>query len=168
MAAGEFVSVSSQRDAELAEMAREKRELDEDPDAELRELTTIYMRRGLDNALAARVAKALSAGDRLGAHLRDELGFDPHSTAQPFQAACASAISFAFFASIPIVALLLSPTSLRIPVISIVSLVSLVSLGAFGAHLGGAPWKRAVVRVCLGGILAMGTTAVLGRLVGAG
>jgi VIT1/CCC1 family predicted Fe2+/Mn2+ transporter len=166
MAVGEYVSVSSQRDAELADIERESRELARQPQVELHELAMIYVRRGLDLALAMRVAEQLSAHDRLGAHLRDELGIDPTSLARPMQAAWISATSFASLALIPIVALLIAPASLRIPVIAALSLLSLAALGAFGGHLGGAPLGRASLRVTLGGAMAMLVTAAIGRLVG--
>jgi VIT1/CCC1 family predicted Fe2+/Mn2+ transporter len=108
----------------------------------------------------------LSAGDRLGAHLRDELGIDPKSLARPMQAAWISAASFAFFATIPIAALLIAPASLRIPLIAVLCLMSLAALGAFGGYLGGAPLGRAALRVTLGGGLAMAVTALIGRILG--
>jgi VIT1/CCC1 family predicted Fe2+/Mn2+ transporter len=166
MAVGEFVSVSSQRDAEEADIAREKRELARTPEAELNELASIYVKRGLDEDLAMKVAEQLSARDRLGAHLRDELGIDRRSMARPLQAAWISAASFASFSFLPIVGFLVAPTSLRIPVIAVVSLACLALLGAFGGHLGGAPKARAALRVTLGGGLAMAVTAVIGRLLG--
>ncbi|HKO53907.1 MAG TPA: VIT family protein [Polyangiaceae bacterium] len=166
MAVGEFVSVSSQRDAERADIELEKRELEGQPRAELDELTMIYVQRGLDKQLARRVAEQLSARDRLGAHLRDELGIDPQALARPIQAAWISALSFASFATVPIAALLASPVNLRMQAIAALSLVSLGVLGAIGARLGGAPMARAAVRVCLGGSLAMGITAAIGKLLG--
>ena len=166
MAVGEFVSVSSQRDAERADITLEKGELTSDPDGELQELTAIYEKRGLDSDLALKVAKQLSAHDRLGAHMRDELGIDQTSLARPLQAAWISAVSFGLFASVPIIALLIGPPAWRIPVIAILSLTSLGVLGAFGAHLGGAPLGRAALRVTMGGTLAMAVTALIGRLLG--
>jgi VIT1/CCC1 family predicted Fe2+/Mn2+ transporter len=166
MAVGEYVSVSSQRDAEQADIARETGELTEQPEAELRELALIYVKRGLDNELAMKVAQQLSARDRLGAHMRDELGIDEKSLARPLQAAWISAVSFAGFAVLPIAALLVAPASLRLPAIATLSLASLAALGAFGGHLGGAPMGRAAVRVTLGGALAMAVTAVIGRILG--
>jgi len=166
MAVGEYVSVSSQRDAEQADIAREKRELEGQPQAELRELALIYVKRGLDMALATKVAEQLSAHDRLGSHMRDELGIDQAALARPVQAAWISAASFASFALIPIAALLVSPVFLRIPMIAAFSLVSLSALGALGGHLGGASLVRAAVRVTLGGALAMAVTAAIGRLLG--
>jgi len=166
MAVGEFVSVSSQRDAEQADISLETKELASEPQAELQELALIYVNRGLKNDLAMEVAKQLSAHDRLGAHMRDELGIDQKSLARPLQAAWISAASFASFAMVPIAALLFAPLSLRIPMIATFSLVSLATLGAFGGHLGGAPIGRAALRVIIGGGLAMTVTAVIGRILG--
>lgn len=166
MAVGEFVSVSSQRDAEVADIEREKAELASEPEAELAELALIFEKRGLDKELAMSVARQLSAKDRLGAHMRDELGIDQLSLARPLQAAWISAASFACFAAVPIAALLLSPTNLRIPVIAASSILSLASLGVLGGYLGGAPLGRAALRVTVGGALAMAITAAVGRLVG--
>jgi vacuolar iron transporter family protein len=167
MAVGEYVSVSSQSDAERADVERERRELVSQPEAELNELATIYMRRGVEKRLAIKVAEQLSAHDRLGAHLRDELGLEPSSLARPIQAAWISAASFASFALVPVAALLVAPEALRVPVIAAVSLLSLATLGAFGGHLGGAPLGRAALRVTLGGGLAMAVTAIIGRIFGA-
>jgi VIT1/CCC1 family predicted Fe2+/Mn2+ transporter len=166
MAVGEYVSVSSQRDAEQADVARETRELADQPRAELRELALIYVKRGLDNDLAMRVAEQLSARDRLGAHLQDELGIDQATLARPMQAAWISAASFASFALVPIIALLAVPSGWDIPSIAACSLVSLAALGALGGHLGGAPVGRAALRVTAGGGLAMMVTAVIGRIFG--
>jgi VIT1/CCC1 family predicted Fe2+/Mn2+ transporter len=149
MAVGEYVSVSSQRDAERADIAREKQELAGQPQAELQELALIYVKRGLEKALAMQVAEQLSAHDRLGAHMRDELGIDKASLSRPMQAAWISAASFAFFAVVPLAALPIAPEALRIPVIAAFSLVSLAALGAFGGYLGGAPLGRASLRVTL-------------------
>jgi VIT1/CCC1 family predicted Fe2+/Mn2+ transporter len=166
MAVGEFVSVSSQRDAERADITREKQELASEPQAELKELALIYVKRGLDKELALKVAEQLSARDRLGAHLHDELGIDRGALARPLQAAGISAASFATFALVPIAALLVAPVSWRLPAIAVMSLVSLAGLGALGGHLGGAPRWIAALRVTLGGGLAMAVTAVVGRLFG--
>ncbi len=167
MAVGEYVSVSSQRDAEQADIEVERRELARDPQAELTELAAIYVKRGLDRELALRVATALSEHDRLAAHMRDELGIDAESIANPLQAAWISAASFASFATIPLVALLLVPSFLRIPAMALAALGSLSALGALGGHLGGAPLGRAALRVTLGGGFAMAVTAAIGRLLGA-
>ena len=166
MAVGEYVSVSSQRDAERADVKREKRELAVQPEAELQELAQIYVRRGLEADLAMKVAVQLSSHDRLGAHMRDELGIDQSSLSRPLQAAWISAASFAAFAMVPIGVLLVSPASLRIPLIAVFSLASLAALGAFGGYLGGAPAGRASLRVVLGGALAMLVTAAIGRILG--
>ena len=166
MAVGEYVSVSSQRDAEQADIGREKRELAAEPQAELQELAIIYMKRGLKKDLAMEVAKQLSSRDQLSAHMRDELGIDQASLSRPMQAAWLSAATFAFFAGVPIAALLIAPAWLRIPVIAVLSLISLAGLGAFGGYLGGAPLGRAALRVTLGGALAMAVTAMIGRILG--
>ena len=166
MAVGEYVSVSSQRDAERADVEREKRELADQPEVELNELAMLYVKRGLEKALAMKVAEQLSAHDRLGAHMRDELGLVRSSRARPIQAAWISAASFASFALVPIGALLVAPAALRISTVAAVSLVTLAGLGAFGGYLGGAPLGRAALRVTVGGGLAMAVTAVIGRLFG--
>jgi VIT1/CCC1 family predicted Fe2+/Mn2+ transporter len=166
MAVGEYVSVSSQRDAEQADIKRENLELTVQPQAELHELAMIYVKRGLDKDLAMKVAKQLSEHDRLGAHMRDELGIDQTSLARPMQAAWISAVSFALFAVVPIAALFAAPLALSIPVIAAISLICLAALGAFGGHLGGAPLGRAVLRVTLGGAAAMAVTAVIGKILG--
>jgi VIT1/CCC1 family predicted Fe2+/Mn2+ transporter len=166
MAVGEYVSVSSQRDAERADIEVERNELTQEPAAELRELAAIYVKRGLDKDLALKVAEQLSAHDRIGAHMRDELGIDQAALARPVQAAWISAASFATFALVPLIAFLLSPAALRIPAIASCSLASLAALGAFGGRLGGAPVGRAALRVALGGALAMAVTAAIGRALG--
>lgn len=166
MAVGEYVSVSSQRDAERADTEVEKQELAAHPEAEARELAAIYVKRGLDIELAGKVAAQLSAHGVLAAHLRDELGIEPGSRARPLQAAWISASSFGSFALVPILAFLIAPPSLRIPAMVVFSLVSLGSLGAFGGHLGGASIVRAALRVTLGGGLAMAVTALIGHLFG--
>jgi VIT1/CCC1 family predicted Fe2+/Mn2+ transporter len=166
MAVGEYVSVSSQLDAEQADIELETRELMGQPQAELHELAMIYVKRGLDRELAMKVAEQLSARDRLEAHMRDELRIDQATLARPMQAAWISAASFASFAMVPIAGLLVAPAALRIPVVAAVSLVSLAALGAFGGYLGGAPLVRASLRVTLGGALAMAVTAVIGKILG--
>jgi VIT1/CCC1 family predicted Fe2+/Mn2+ transporter len=166
MAVGEYVSVSSQRDAEQADILLETHELASEPEAELKELAMIYVKRGLEDDLAMKVAEQLSTHDRLGAHMRDELGIDQESLARPLQAAWISAASFASFAAVPILALLIAPAALRIPMIAMVSLVSLAVLGAFGGHLGGASMGKAALRVTIGGALAMVVTALIGRILG--
>jgi VIT1/CCC1 family predicted Fe2+/Mn2+ transporter len=165
MAVGEYVSVSSQRDAEKADIEQEKNELASDPNAELVELAGIYRKRGLDKDLAMKVAEQLSAHDRLGAHLRDELSIDPKELSRPMLAALVSAVSFGSFAFLPIVALLLAPSHQRIQMIAGMSLSGLAILGALGGFLGGAPMFRAALRVTIGGALAMTVTAMIGTLV---
>ena len=166
MAAGEFVSVSSQRDAESADIALEKEELATSPEAELAELAGIYRSRGLSKELAMEVAQQLSAHDELGAHLRDELGIEEKTRARPLQAAWISAVSFAVFALLPILALLVAPDGRRMETIAAVTLVCLASLGALGGKIGGASMLRASLRVTLGGALAMAITAGIGHLLG--
>jgi VIT1/CCC1 family predicted Fe2+/Mn2+ transporter len=166
MAVGEYVSVSSQRDAEEADVEREKRELADQPQAELNELAMIYVNRGLEKELAMKVAEQLSAHDRLATHMRDELGIDQASRARPLQAAWISAASFASFAVLPIAVLLVAPAASRIPAIAVLSLVSLAALGAFGGYLGGAPPGRAALRVAIGGGVAMAVTAAIGWILG--
>jgi vacuolar iron transporter family protein len=167
MAAGEYVSVSSQRDAERSDIARERRELATDPEFEQAELTEIYLRRGLDQALAATVAERLMAADPLGSHVRDELGLQPDGLARPLQAAVVSAVSFAVGAVLPLALIVLAPIGVRVPVTALAALVLLALLGAVGARLGGARAGRAALRVTVGGALAMGLTALIGQLVGA-
>jgi VIT1/CCC1 family predicted Fe2+/Mn2+ transporter len=165
MAVGEFVSVSSQHDAELADVAIEERELAEAPEGELKELAGIYRERGLDPVLALEVATQLTKHDGLAAHLRDELGIEQRGRARPLQAAWVSAASFAIFALIPIAAIVLVPDH-ALYAIPVASLVGLAALGAFGAYLGGAHILRATVRVTIGGAIAMALTALVGRLLG--
>lgn len=167
MAVGEYVSVSSQRDTEKADVRRETEEIAASPEAELRELASIYEMRGLDRDLAMKVARQLSAAGALGAHARDELGHQEASRARPLQAALVSAGSFAVAACVPIVALGLASSGLRIPFIGGAALLGLGILGAVGGHLGGAPRVKASIRVLLGGSLAMGITALVGTLFGA-
>ena len=166
MAAGEFVSVSSQRDVELADIELERRELAEDPEGELRELAGIYRARGLSPELAQRVAEELSAGDALAVHTRDELGFDEETMARPLQAAWSSAVSFSLGALVPLLSITLTPEGVRVPLTVIVTLVALAALGAVGARLGGAPLLRAAVRVGAWGAVAMALTYAIGALVG--
>jgi len=167
MAAGEYVSVSTQRDAERADIRRERRELTADPEFERAELTEIYVRRGLDRELAATVAERLMAVDPLGSHVRDELGLQPGVLARPLQAAVVSAVSFAVGAALPLALIVLAPMGARIPVTALVALLLLALLGVVGARLGGAPAGRAALRVIAGGGLAMALTALIGQLVGA-
>jgi VIT1/CCC1 family predicted Fe2+/Mn2+ transporter len=164
MAVGEYVSVSAQRDSEQADIELEKNELTGQPGAELNELALIYRKRGLDNELAMKVAEQLSARDRLGSHLRDELGIEAKFLARPLQAAVISAVSFALFAAVPVATLLIAPPTLRTLAIFTISIISLAALGALGGYIGGASIARAASRVTVGGGLAMAVTAVIGRL----
>jgi VIT1/CCC1 family predicted Fe2+/Mn2+ transporter len=166
MAAGEYVSVSSQRDAEEADLRLEERELSSDPPGELRELAEIYERRGLARELAREVALALSSSGALAAHARDELGLDEERMARPFQAAWTSALSFSTGAALPLLAVAAAPASARIWVTVAVTLIALGLLGDAGARLGGAPRGRAAVRVIVWGAIAMAVTAGIGALVG--
>ena len=166
MAVGEFVSVSSQRDAEDADIAKETEELADRPGAELAELAGIYRGRGLDRDLAMEVARQLTAHDPLGAHLRDELGIHAAARPRPLQAAWISALSFAAFALLPILGVAISPAAIRLEAIIVVTLASLGVLGGLGGWLGDAAIGRAAVRVMLGGGLAMALTFGVGRLLG--
>jgi VIT1/CCC1 family predicted Fe2+/Mn2+ transporter len=166
MAAGEYVSVSSQSDTEKADIARERRELETSPESELRELQAIYRERGLEPDLALRVAEQLTAGDALAAHARDELGHSEMHTARPIQAALASAATFAVGAALPLVVAAVVPVERLIAAVSASSLLFLAVLGGLAAWVGGAsPWRGAL-RVAFWGALAMALTALVGRLVG--
>lgn len=167
MAAGEYVSVSSQADTENADLARERAELATNPEHELAELTEIYMKRGLEPSLASQVAEQLMKHDALGAHARDELGISETMSARPVQAALASAGTFAIGAAMPLLTAMLSPRSVLIPVVVATSVLFLALLGGFGAYAGGAPWLKAAVRVTFWGVLAMALTAGVGALFGA-
>ncbi|MFP5448108.1 MAG: VIT family protein [Alphaproteobacteria bacterium] len=167
MAAGEYVSVSSQADSEAADLARERRELATQPEAELAELTDIYVGRGLPLDLARQVATHLNAGDALAAHARDELGLSEHSAARPIQAALTSAATFAVGAALPLAAVTVSPLGALVPIVSGASLAFLALLGAIAARAGGAPLWKPTARVTFWGALAMAITAVIGRLFGA-
>ncbi len=167
MAAGEYVSVSSQADAEKADLDIEKRELADDPEFELRELQQIYVRRGLEPALARQVAEQLTAADALGAHARDELQITAATVARPIQAAMASAASFTAGAALPLVAALLAIQGAVPLATGAASLIALGALGAVGARAGGAGMVRPVVRVVFWGAVAMGITAGIGLLLGA-
>lgn len=166
MAAGEYVSVSSQRDSESADLRLEQRELQADPAGELRELAEIYERRGLPPGLAAQVAHALADANVLEAHARDELGLTDDRRARPLQAAGASALSFSVGAVLPLAAIAISPGSSRELICVAVTLVALGLLGDTGARLGGAPRLRATSRVLWWGAIAMVVTAAIGALVG--
>lgn len=166
MAAGEYVSVSSQSDTENADLARERQELRSDPQAEREELASIYVQRGLDRDLALRVAAQLMAKDALIAHARDELGISEITTARPIQAALTSAATFTGGAAMPLLAALIAPEAIVVTVVSGCSLLFLASLGAIGARTGGAMPLKAAARVTLWGALAMAITAGIGLLVG--
>jgi vacuolar iron transporter family protein len=166
MAAGEYVSVSSQSDTEYADLARERAELASQPAFEREELAQIYVKRGVEHAVAVKVADQLMAKDALGAHARDELGISEVTTARPIQAALASAATFAVGAAMPLLMVVVSPKSLLVPAVSLASLVFLALLGAIGAQAGGANVIRATIRVSFWGALAMALTAVIGALVG--
>lgn len=166
MALGEYVSVSSQRDAEHALMAQERRELHESPEEELAELTALYRAKGLSQATARRVAEELTAHDALGAHLDAELGIDPEDLADPRQAAAASALSFTVGALLPLLAILLPPQGWRVPVCVLAVLAALALTGIISARLGGANPRRAVLRVLIGGVLGLAFTYGVGHLFG--
>jgi vacuolar iron transporter family protein len=166
MAAGEYVSVSSQADSERADLARERKELEASPEAERRELVGIYLRRGLSRETAERVADELTAHDALAAHARDELGITEHNRARPELAAGASALAFAAGAAVPLALVAGLPEAQTSTVIFIVSLGVLMGLGAVGARLGGARILPAAIRVGFWGVVAMGLTALIGRVAG--
>ena len=166
MAAGEYVSVSSQADTEAADLARERGELATQPRFEREELARIYMDRGLETGLAHQVADQLMAKDALGAHARDELGISEVTAARPVQAALTSAVTFSVGAALPLLAVVAAPQALIIPAVSATSLVCLAALGAVGARAGGANVWKAMARVTFWGILALVVTAGIGRLFG--
>lgn len=166
MAAGEYVSVHSQADTEKADLELERQHLADEPEFELRELATIYEGRGLEPALATKVAEQLMAHDALGAHARDELGITDVMSANPLQAAGFSAISFALGASLPLAVTLLFSLSRLIPIVAVSSLIFLALLGAVAARVGGASVVTGAMRVLFWGALAMGTTALVGRMFG--
>lgn len=167
MAAGEYVSVSSQADTEHADLERERRELAEDPDGEHRELAGIYRARGLSDALADQVAKELAAHDALGAHARDELGITEITQARPLQAALASAGAFAVGAALPVVIAALLPLATISLTVAVSTFGLLIVLGAVAAKTGGAPVFKGAVRVAFWGAVAMAVTALVGHLFGA-
>ncbi len=166
MALGEYISVSSQRDAEDANIAKEKWELANVPERELEELTAIYVHKGLNPELARQVAEELTADDALKIHLAEELGISEHSRAQPVEAMIGSAVAFAAGAAVPLVAIAISSTSNRIAVTIAIVVVALLGLGAAGARAGGAHPVRPIVRVVLGGLVAIGLTMAVGKLFG--
>ncbi|WP_210035664.1 VIT family protein [Methylobacterium sp. PvR107] len=166
MAAGEYVSVSSQSDTEQADLARERGELELDPAAEREELAAIYVNRGLDRDLALKVADQLMAKDALAAHARDELGISEFTTARPIQAALTSAATFSSGAALPLIVAAVSPANLVVYLVPAAALVFLGVLGALGAKVGGAEILRPTARVAFWGALAMAVTAGIGHLVG--
>ena len=166
MAAGEYVSVSSQADTENADLSRERKELAEAPEFEAEELTAIYVGRGLEPELAREVAQQLMAHDALGAHARDELGISEHMAARPVQAALASAATFAVGAALPLLTVLLVPEAHMVMLVSVLSLIFLALLGMAAAWVGGAPILKSTVRVTFWGALAMALTAAVGALFG--
>jgi VIT1/CCC1 family predicted Fe2+/Mn2+ transporter len=167
MASGEYVSVSAQRDSERAALALEERELAEQPDAELAELTELLARRGLTPEVAREVAEQLTAEDALGAHARVELGIDPEQISNPWHAAGASCLAFTVGALLPLLAIVLPPVSWRVPVTVVAVLCALVITGWVGARLGDSPVRPSVLRNVVGGGLAMAITYVAGLLIGA-
>jgi VIT1/CCC1 family predicted Fe2+/Mn2+ transporter len=167
MAAGEYVSVSSQSDTEKADLARERAELLAQPEHEHQELAAIYVKRGLTPELSKEVARQLMVHDDLGAHARDELGINKMTSAKPVQAALASALTFSVGAALPLLAALGAPASLVVPLVVATSLIVLTALGALSARAGGAPAFRATLRVVFWGALAMALTAGVGKLFGA-
>jgi VIT1/CCC1 family predicted Fe2+/Mn2+ transporter len=166
MAAGEYVSVSSQSDTEKADIARETRALKEQPEEELAELAAIYREKGLSEETALRVARELTAHDAIGTHVRDELGLSDALSANALQAAFASGLTFSAAAAVPLLAALLAPGSAIIPMVLVVTIITLGALGALGAKAGGAPVPRATLRVVTWGIFAMAITAGIGSLFG--
>lgn len=167
MAAGEYVSVSSQADTERADLVRESKELAENPDQEHEELVSIYVQRGLDTSLASSVATQLMTHDALGAHARDELGISDTLAAKPVQAAFASAGTFTTGAALPLLVVLMAPSASLMWAVACSSLVFLALLGLLAARAGGAPPLRSVLRVSFWGVLAMGLTASVGAVIGA-
>lgn len=166
MAAGEYVSVSSQADAERADVERERSELAENPEAELAELTAIYIERGLSPDLAARVAQDLTDVDALTAHLRDEIGLTDLSPPRPVQAAVVSSVTFGAGAAVPLAVAWVVPLDQTVLWVAAATLLALGSLGALGAQAGGAPRGRASLRVVIWGAVAMAATTAIGALVG--
>jgi vacuolar iron transporter family protein len=164
MAAGEYVSVGSQKDSEQADIDRERKELAADSDHEHEELAAIYAQRGLDRSLAKQVAVQLMAKDALGAHVRDELGISETITVNPLQAALTSAVTFAAGAALPLIPAVFAPASMLVPIIAGCSLVFLGTLGAVAAYTGGAPVVAGSLRVTFWGAIAMGVTAAIGSL----
>lgn len=167
MAAGEYVSVSSQADTEIADLDRERKELSEDVPFEREELAQIYVKRGVEVDLARQVADQLMAKDALGAHARDELGISEITTARPVQAALTSALTFAVGAAMPLLMVLIAPTDKLVPIVTVASLAFLALLGAIGAQAGGADPIKGMARVTFWGAIAMAATAGIGKMFGA-
>lgn len=166
MAAGEYVSVSSQSDVERADIAREEASIEKNPEKEIEELAAIYRARGLSDETAHIVAHELTEHDALGAHIRDELGLSDGLSARPMQAALASGMTFTVAGGVPLLAAILSPVDAVIHVVLAVTVLALAVLGAVGAYVGGAPMRPAMIRVVLWGIFAMAATAAVGKLFG--
>lgn len=166
MAAGEYVSVSSQRDSERVLLAKERRELETMPEQEIHELATLYEAKGLSSATARLVAQELTARDAYAAHVDAELGIDPDNLTNPWQAAFASAAAFFVGAIIPVLAILIAPAAARVPVAVVAVLLALALTGTLSASVGGAPTLRAATRVVIGGALAMAITYAVGRIFG--
>lgn len=166
MALGEYVSVSSQRDSEISLLAKERKELAEQPEEELAELAEIYRRKGLSRETAKQVAEELTQHDAFTAHAEAELGITPGELTSPWQAAAASALSFTFGAALPLIAITVPPEELRVPVTFIVVILALILTGTLSALLGGAKPLRATVRMVVGGVLAMAITFGIGQLFG--
>jgi VIT1/CCC1 family predicted Fe2+/Mn2+ transporter len=167
MALGEYVSVSSQRDSQHALIAKETRELAEMPDEELAELAALYRGKGLSEKTAERVAIELTAHDALAAHLEAELGIRQEDVASPWQAAAASALAFTIGAILPMLAILLPPPEIRVPVTFVAVILALAGTGATSAWIGASPKLRATLRVVIGGALALAATYLIGTLLGA-
>lgn len=166
MAAGEYVSVSSQSDTERADIGREKQALRDDPEGELHELAEVYEQRGLSPETALQVAREMSAHDALGAHVRDELGLSEVHAANPLQAAFTSALTFTTAGALPMLGAWLAPAGQILPVVLVATVLALAVLGVVGARAGGAPVGRAVLRVVFWGVIAMAVTAAIGKLFG--
>ncbi|ODU65423.1 MAG: hypothetical protein BGO97_07720 [Micrococcales bacterium 70-64] len=166
MALGEYVSVSSQRDSQRALIAKERQELATMPDEELAELTALYAAKGLSAETAERVARELTEHDALRAHLEAELGINEDDVVSPWQAAGASALAFFIGALLPMLAILLPPAGVRVPVTFAAVLVALALTGALSARIGGSPWLRPTVRVVIGGAIALAATFLIGTLLG--
>ena len=166
MALGEYVSVSSQRDSERSLLAKERTELDLYPGEELEELVAIYVAKGASESTARKLAEELTAKDAFAAHVDAELGLDPDELTNPWHAAMSSAIAFTVGALLPLIAILAPPAGVRVPVTFAVVVIALAITGVVSARLGGAPWRAAVIRLVVGGALAMAVTYGIGQLLG--